>query len=158
MQRFEKPGFNFKLERVLQVKKYKEDELKTQLANLKREYLQEEAILWTLEENLQEQFVLLIEKQKTLTNTIAQIQWSYNYIIKLHQDIEIQKKKLEGLSEKIKGLTQKLIGASQEKQVLENLKQRKFTQFKREIEKQEQEFLDEVGITRYVREQRIDIR
>ncbi|MDI6736243.1 MAG: flagellar export protein FliJ [bacterium] len=143
------PGFNFKLERVLQVKKYKEDELKTQLANLKREYLQEEAILWTLEENLQEQFMLLIEKQKTLTNVIAQIQWSYNYIIKLYQDIETQKKKLEGLSEKIKELTQKLIGASQEKQVLENLKQRKFIQFKREIEKQEQEFLDEVGITRY---------
>ncbi len=147
------PGFNFKLERVLQVKKYKEDELKTQLANLKREYLQEEAILWTLEENLQEQFMLLIEKQKNLTNVIVQIQWSYNYIIKLYEDIENQRKKLEGLAKKIKEITQKLIGASQEKQVLENLKQRKFIQFKQKIEKQDQEFLDEVGITRYIREQ-----
>ncbi|MFH1564022.1 MAG: flagellar export protein FliJ [Nitrospirota bacterium] len=151
------PGFNFKLERVLQVKKHKEDELKTQLADLKREYIWEESALWTLEENLQEQFVILIEKQKKLNNTV-EIIWSYNYINRLRQDIETQKKKLEELSEKIKELTQKLIGASQEKQVLENLKQRKFIQFKREIEKQEQEFLDEVGITRYVRGQNTEYR
>lgn len=152
------PRFNFKLERVLQVKKYKEDELKTQLADLRREYLQEEAILWTLEENLQEQFVLLIEKQRNLTRAITQIQWSYNYIIKLYRDIESQKKKLEELAEKIKELTQKLLGASQEKQVLENLKQRKWTQFKLEVEKQEQEFMDEVGITRYGRQKVYEIK
>ncbi len=142
------PGFNFKLQRVLQVKKHKQDQFKTQLANLKREYLQQESILWTLEESLQEQFVILIEKQKKLTNTI-EILWSYNYIIKLREDIESQKKKLEELNKKIKEMTTKLIGASQEKQILENLKQRKWTQFKLEVEKQEQEFMDEVGITRY---------
>jgi len=150
------PRFNFKLQRVLQVRKYKEDQLKIELANLKREYIQQESILWTLEENLQEQFILLVEKQRNLTNSVEEILWSYNYIIKLKQDIENQKKRLEELNEKIKEVTLKLIGASQEKQILENLKERKFTQFKLEVEKQEAEFMDEVGITRYVRSQKIE--
>ncbi|MEW6096991.1 MAG: flagellar export protein FliJ [bacterium] len=147
------PRFNFKLQRVLQVKKYKEDQLKTELANLKREYIRQESILWTLEESLQEQFVILTEKQKKLTNTVMEILWSYNYIIRLREDIENQKKRLEELNKEIKVVTAKLIGASQEKQILENLKERKLTQFKLEMEKQEQEFMDEVGITRYNRKQ-----
>lgn len=147
------PRFNFKLQRVLQIKKYKEEELKTQLANLKRQYLQQQTILWTLQENLEEQLITLTEKQRKLTNTIEEIRWSYNYIIKLHQDIENQKKKLDELNQKIKELTIKLIGASQERQILENLKERKLNQFKLEVEKEEQEFMDEVGISRYVRKQ-----
>lgn len=144
------PRFNFKLQRVLQVKKYKEDHLKIELANLKREYIQQESILWTYEENLQEQFVRLSEKQKNLTNRVEEILWSYNYIIRLQKDIERQKKRLEEVTEKIREVTTKLIGASQEKQILENLKERKFTQFKLELEQQEAEFMDEVGITRYI--------
>lgn len=143
------PGFNFKLQRVLQIKKYKEDHLKTDLANLKREYLQQESILWTLEESLHEQFVILSEKQRSISNSIEEILWSYNYIMRLQEDIENQKKKLEELNKKIEEVTIKLIGASQEKQILENLKERKWTQFKLEVEKQEQEFMDEVGIIRY---------
>jgi flagellar FliJ protein len=147
------PRFNFKLQRVLQIKKYKEDELKTQLANLKREYLQEQTTLWTLEENLRAQFVILSERQKKLTNTVEEILWSYNYIVKLREDIENQKKKLDKLNEKIKEVTKKLIGASQERQILENLKERKLNQFRLEVEKEEQDFMDEVGISRYVRKQ-----
>jgi len=150
------PRFNFKLQRVLQIKKYKEDQLKIELANLKREYIQQESILWTLEENLREQFILLDEKQRNLTNRIEEILWSYNYILKLQQDIKNQKKRLEELNEKINEITTRLIGASQEKQILENLKERKFNQFKLELEKQEEEFMDEVGITRYIREMKTD--
>lgn len=149
------PGFNFKLQRVLQIKKYKEDQLKTELSNLKREYLKQESILWTLEESLQEQFVILVEKQSRITNTLDEILWSYNYINSLREDIENQKKRLAELNEKIKEMTIKLIGASQEKQILENLKERKLNQFKLQIEKQEQEFMDEVGITRYIQGEKI---
>jgi len=148
------PRFNFRLQRVLQIKKYKEDQLKIELANLKREYLQQESILWTLEESLQEQFVLLSEKQRKLdNNTLNEILWSYNYIIMLRENIENQKKRLEKLNGNIEKVTTKLIGAAQEKQILANLKKRKLTQFKLEVEKEEQEFMDEVGITRYGREQ-----
>lgn len=145
------PRFNFKLQRVLQVRKYKEDLLKIELANLKREYIQQESILWTYEENLRQQFVILTEKQKNLTNRVEEILWSYNYIIRLQKDIENSKRKLEEMTEKIKKVTAKLIGASQEKQILENLKERKWTQFKLEMEKQEEEFMDEIGMTRYIR-------
>lgn len=145
------PGFNFKLQRVLQVKKYKEDQLKTELANLKREYLKQESVLFTLEESLREQFIILVEKQRNLTNTLNEILWRYNYISRLQEDIENQRKRLAELNEKIKEVTIKLIGASQEKQIIENLKERKIKQFKLEMEKQEQEFMDEVGITRFSR-------
>lgn len=145
------PGFNFKLQRVLQVKKYKEDQLKTELANLKREYLKQESVLFTLEESVREQFIILVEKQRNLTNTLNEILWRYNYISRLQEDIENQRKRLTELNEKIKEITIKLIGASQEKQIIENLKERKIKQFKLEMEKQEQEFMDEVGITRFSR-------
>ncbi|MEW6620448.1 MAG: flagellar export protein FliJ [bacterium] len=145
------PGFNFRLERVLEVKKYNEDKLKTQLAHLKREYLQQENLLWSLQEDLQTQIFLLGERQKNLTLTIEEIIWGYNYIVKLRENIENQKKRLNELNEEIKEVTKKLIGASQEKQILENLKERKFEEFKLGVEKQEQEFMDEVGISRYVK-------
>lgn len=147
------PKFDPRFQRLAQVKKYKEDQIKIELANLKREYIHQESILWTLEENLREQLAILSEKQKKLTYPLREILWSYNYITVLHEDIENQKKKLEELDKKINQVTTKLITASQEKRIMENLNKRRFIQFKLEIEKQEQEFMDEVGITRYGREQ-----
>lgn len=144
------PRFSFKLQRVLDIKERREEQLKGELASVKREYEEEEKILHSLEKSHSICLDRLREHQlKTIS--IQEVTWYQAYLSKLVNDISSQSQKLEDLLKRIDELTKKLIETSKERRVLEKLRERKWDEFRHEVECLEQEVLDEIGTSRHIR-------
>jgi flagellar FliJ protein len=145
------PRFRFKLQRVLEVRRHKEDLLKNELASLKREYEHEASLLSELISKRLEKLNEMRKRQLERTIPVEEISWHYIYLTRMNTQIEEQKTKLKLLSDKIAQTKQKLIVASQEKRVIEKLKERRFEEYKREEERAEGAFLDEIALSMYTR-------
>jgi flagellar FliJ protein len=144
------PRFEFKFQPILNIKSYRENILQENLANLRRKYQSEEHKLWQLEEKTEEYMFKLREVQTGVTS-IEEILAYHNYLLRLGEDINAQKKRLDELSKEIDKALSELVKASQEKRIFEKLKERKLQAFQTEMEKQDQEFMDEIAANIYER-------
>lgn len=140
--------FNFKLQRVLEYRKHKEDQIKTELFQIKQLYSDEETALLEIEEKIDECLMRFYHKQAFKIIAIEEIIWYNNYLLGLHQLVNLKKKRMEELLVKIEETRQRLIKASQEKKVLEKLKERRLIEFNQEIDRAEQIFLDEIAMNK----------
>jgi flagellar FliJ protein len=139
------PRFKFKLQRVLEIREHKERLLKSELAELKRLYKQEESILRELQYKHTQYLRRLIELQKEPFIVVEEISFFHAYVDKLHDDCNAQKERLNELSKRIEGVKEKLIEARKERRILEKLRERYWKAFQLEVERVEQNFLDEIG-------------
>lgn len=146
------PRFSFKLQRVLDIKGRREEQLKGELASAKREYKEEEEVLHSLERSYSI-YLDGLRRHQLKTISIQEVNWYRTYLSKLANDISVQSQKLEDLLRRIDELKEKLIEVSKERRVLEKLRERKWDEFKKEVERLEQETLDEIGISRHIREE-----
>lgn len=140
--------FNFKLQRVLEYRRHKENQIKTELFQIKQLYSDEETALLEIEEKIDECLMRFYHKQAFKIIAIEEIIWYNNYLLGLHQLVNLKKKRMEDLLVKIKETRQRLIKASQEKKVLEKLKERRLVEFNQEIDRAEQIFLDEIAMNK----------
>lgn len=138
--------FNFNLQRVLEYRIHKEDQIKTELFQIKQLYSDEETALLELEGKIDECLTRFSHKQAFKIIAIEEIIWYNNYLLGLYQLVNLRKKKMEDLLIKIEEIRQKLIKASQEKRVLEKLKERRLVEFNQDVDKVEQIFLDEIAM------------
>jgi flagellar FliJ protein len=139
------PRFKFKLQRVLEIREHKERLLKSELAELKRLYKQEESILRELQYKHTQYLRRLIELQKEPFIVVEEISFFHTYVDKLHDDCNAQRERLNELSKRIEGVKEKLIEARKERRILEKLRERYWKAFQFEVERVEQNFLDEIG-------------
>lgn len=142
------PKFNFRLQRVLDIKKHKEEEKKQELAKLLLKYKKEEALLFYLKDNQTKYQNKLREKQRGAMDIFEMI-FYYTYLYKLSYDIKNQQDILRKLETEINNKREEVISASKERKIFEKLKDKKFSQWKQEQNLQEQKFLDEIGIVKY---------
>lgn len=146
------PRFKFNLQRVLEIRKHKEELLKNELAALRREHTHEESVLRELEARHLRYLNQIREKQASSSISSEEMLWYYAYIEYLDSSIERQKTKLRELEQKIELTKAKLIAATKEKKVLEKLRERRFEEFKLEEEKIDQAFMDEIALSMYTRQ------
>ncbi len=144
------PQFNFRLQKVLDVRKYKEEVKKQELAALLLEYQKEQEFLNYLKFNQDKYQKELREKQVGALDVFELI-FYYTYLFKLHQDIEQQINTLCKLQEQIDLKREEVIQAQKERKIVEKLKDKKWIDFKKELDLSEQKFLDEIGINKFVR-------
>lgn len=147
------PRFRFRLQRLLEVRKRREEMLINELAACRRKYLDEEEILENLKTLLSINIRRLKERQERIAS-IEEIILYYNYLAKIDEEILKQKEKLKKIQEEINLITEKLIKASQEKRVVEKLREKHLSKFKKLIEKLEQDVLDEIGINLHYQRKR----
>ncbi|MDI6786587.1 MAG: flagellar export protein FliJ [bacterium] len=147
------PKFRFSLQRLIDVRKHREEVLINELAVVKRKYLDEEEILEDLKELLSINVRRLKERQERIAS-IEEIILYYNYFTKMDEEILKQKEKLKKIQEEINIITEKLIKASQEKRVVEKLREKHLSEFRKLIEKLEQSDMDEIGINLHYRKVR----
>jgi len=142
--------FEFKLERLLKIRIYRKQELENQLAVLQNELFREK-------DKLKQLYLLLQETYSTQTKLLSgrleikEIIAFKNYIEKISKDIEIQKKVIIQLNDEFENKKKQLIKALQKVKVLEKLKEKKFEQYKKEIEYIESHLLDEIGTIQFIR-------
>lgn len=143
-------GFNFKLENILKVKQLREDLEKAQLATLQNRYQEEEKSLLNLQDCLLSYQCQLREKQ-TGVMTVEMFNLYRHYFNKTNQDISKQEEVLVNLELEVTKQRDELVERVKERKILENLKQKKYYEFRKIILNEEQLFLDEIATNNYVR-------
>jgi len=142
--------FIFRFETLLGIRKRKEDEIAKELAIFMRLLSEERYYLQKMQsshlenqENLKQNIIENIN----ITETILYEQ----YLIKLSNDIKVQKAKIDSMVKKELEIRDNLIKASKNKKTIEKLKKRDHLKYRTNIIKQENKMLDEVGTIQYAR-------
>lgn len=147
-------AFNFRFEKILELKRKEEDSLKSELAllNLKKvELLEEkERLSWELT-SLKIEF---LERQgKGLCS--GELRLYLQFIDSLSLLIDRKDREIAELEEKIKMKREEIIEASKERKKFEKLKERAFESYLEEELYKERVFLDEVGQNLSLRRERL---
>jgi flagellar protein FliJ len=142
--------FNFRLQKVLELREHQEENVKNQLAILTKE-LESEKI--KLHNYLKEQSKVLSDINTMIGKIInmEDLLFKRNYINKLDGDISMQKKIIQHLKNEHKTKIKEYIEINKKLKVLEKLKEKKLSIFKKELEDSEQLFLDEIGRNLYIK-------
>jgi flagellar FliJ protein len=137
-------AFNFPLQRVLEVKKIREDIRKKELALALQSEEREWKILYTLQKEESDLKETIRHKAEEVINP-AEMAIYHRYRLKLAADIVQQHDKIGEAKKVVKLKRDKLIDASKDKEAMQMLKDKKLDEYKKVTEKEEQEFLDEIA-------------
>lgn len=144
------PRFQFRLQRVLNLKEQKEQAIKEELAWLKKKEWEKQQEIQSMKETLRGCEEALLKKEEE-PFYIHDILFYLAYREKLCNEIKREEEKLQNLQKEIEDTRERLIAASKEKRVLQRLRERRWLQYVEECEKEEQGILDEVGISMHFR-------
>lgn len=139
--------FSFPLQFLIDYRKRKEDRLKVELARVIAEEEREKKILEELKKTLALCQEELREKREKVE--VALVLFYYSYLEKLMARIDEQKRKMEKLIQERKKLHRQLIRASQERKLVEKMKERRWAEFIYLQGKLEQQVMDESAIVRF---------
>ncbi|HOK40824.1 MAG TPA: flagellar export protein FliJ [bacterium] len=142
--------FQFRLQKVLDLRKHEEENIKNQLAILAKELQIEKRNLYNLQLE-QNKILSEINLLTGKTIDINELLWKRNYILKLDNEIMLQKKIIIQLENEHKNMIAKYIEITKKVKVLEKLKEKLYKKFIKELEREEQNFLDEIGTNQFIR-------
>jgi len=145
--------FKPKLQAVLEVRRWKEEQLSLELAQLRIRRSREEEELLSLmrlrDACLHELEMLRRGRVDADANCRAE-----KHLERLAMDIWAQHQLIELLDREIAQKVQELVKASQEREILEKLQQKQYEEYRRTLEREEQTLLDDFASVRYVQQMR----
>lgn len=145
--------FRFRLQKVMEVKEDFEKKRMAELADAKKLLRIERDKLEDLKNKTAACQDRIKEKHKKKNVNPTEMELYYRYLDKLRHQIEIQFRRVCEASDEMERRRQVLLCASKERKVLEKLRERKYSAFREEMTKKEQDFIDELATTSYVRAQ-----
>lgn len=143
--------FKFKLDAVLKLRQRIEDELKKQLADLKKELEFEVALLVKYRNDK----ITCQNELKGLRSShldIKKIIMHENYLEVLNENIEVQVVRVAEAKEAVEVKRLELLEASKDKKAVEKLHEKKFAEHVASLQSTEQKFLDEISTMRFTRQ------
>lgn len=145
-------GYQFKLQKVLDVRKIKEDLIEARVAELERIIEAQKGHLLSLEKKKEGVLVERREKREIDNGFRIEGEMFYEwYLGNLEKKVEIVKKSLKQLEEQMRKTREELIEAAVDRKVMEKLKDKDYENFKIEVARNDQKNLDEITIQRYKR-------
>ncbi len=143
--------FQFRLQKLLEIREHKEKLIKNELgkamAKRVREVEKKNQALANIELNLQK----MREEENNNTLSVNRLMQYQSYLKKLKYDIAEQDNIISIIDEEIAMINKKLIAARKDKKILERLKARKKDVYMYEMNKEEQNFFDDIGNVEFVR-------
>lgn len=144
--------YTFKLEALLNQRRYQEEVLQKDLAASKTVLIDEQAKLQDLKGAKRKCAQGLHQKQQT-GKSAADIQSYFVYLEQLSKDIEKQRQCVVKAESKFIAIRNDLIEAMKKRKSLEKLKEQQFKAYQQKIQRTERNFMDEVAINRHIRSQ-----
>lgn len=141
--------FEFKLQKVMETTKTREELRKRELAKALVVFAQNESLLEAMLERLEEQIEEYNTRKLKPSMTASDLINFSHYTEKLLTDIQHQKKTIEDLAEKVRQHREKLIEITKDKKILERLKERRYEEYRKKLRSMEQKFMDELSIRAY---------
>ncbi len=139
--------FKFRLQRVIDVRKTKENECQRELSLSKEE-------LKRHEEELEQEMAESSESEKKLRKALKQkinaggLAALHDYTTWTNKKVQLQSDRTEVQRLEVNLKRKTLIQASKEKKVLERLKEKRFAEHQDQQKKEDQAFMDELGSRR----------
>lgn len=141
--------FEFKLQKVMETTKIREELKKRELAKALVVLAQNESLLEAMFDRLEEQIEEYNTRKLKPSMTASDLINFSHYTEKLLTDIQHQKKTIEDLAEKVRQHREKLIEVTKDKKILERLKERRYEEYRKKLRSMEQKFMDELSIRAY---------
>lgn len=145
--------FKYRLEKVLEFKRKKEDDEKEKLAKLLQQEEHERQVKAQLEARLAGVRVELRDKQRNGTLDVNELRFYPQHIKHLENMIVNQELRLKELAIRIMEQRMNLMRAAQERQTYEKHKENSQEQWQAEVDAEEAKMLDELATLKYAREQ-----
>ena len=142
--------FRFKLQRLLDFRKIREEQAEAEFAKATRVFLHEKELLRQLETKLADTFSRLkLEQEKP--SSLMTLKLFQDYIDTTREGIKLQAVKVTAAADRRQQCLRKLEEAARKRKGVESLKEKKLQQYHEEVLKEEQAFLDELSGQRYIR-------
>ena len=142
--------FRFKLQRLLDFRKIREEQAEAEFAKATRVFLHEKELLRQLESNLADTFSRLkLEQEKT--SSLLTLKLFQDYIDTTREGIKLQTGKVAAAADRRQQCLRKLEEAARKRKGVESLKEKKLQQYHEEALREEQAFLDELSGQRFIR-------
>ncbi|MDS1029528.1 flagellar export protein FliJ [Bacillota bacterium LX-D] len=139
-------SFKFNLESVLEFKQLKEDEAKQKLTEANFKVRREEDILKGYQNKLKS-----AQEQTPMELTVFYAQQKDAYLSNLIEHISLQQKQLRVAQLEAECRKKEFITAHRELQTLQNLKEKRFREYTFELERIEQNLMDDLGLRSFLR-------
>ena len=137
--------FKFSLEKVLEVKEIEEKVIQKNLLLVQNQIYEVEKKIVSMAEKISVERKKVFRLNLTISHS-KDIMLHYKYIEALTKETENLKDSLKNLRMKEAVLKNQLIDKSREKKALEKLKEIKYEEFRKEYNKEQQLFIDDISI------------
>ncbi len=146
-------AFQFRYQRILDIRELEEDQEKARFAEIQQKLSAEKRKLREHKQELQDLLSSEGKNRKNQTNVQNFLQLQ-RYASLLENRISRQQRVVEEWQEKLDKQRKKLIEASQQRQVMDKLKENDFEEFQEEIRKEEERQNNEIANQQFYREYR----
>jgi flagellar FliJ protein len=143
-------AFHFKFQKLLEVEKFREEELVKKLSVVQRQLQEEKKLLGFL------QSVLLTRQVEMGKKLCAQTQIEVfilfeAYFSKLNRDISVQGLKVKEAAKQVELVRENLLTVFKKRKVLEKLRERHEREYKEQMLKMENKRFEEIAVSRFFR-------
>lgn len=143
-------SFQFRFQRVLDVRERQEDLEQIEFARVQNRYHEEQENLEQLQKKL-EQHYEQSRKQREKSGNVGNFQQQQEYSRYIQGQIRRQEEVVQEWKEKLEDQRESLVEASQRRQVLETLRENDHEEFQEELLRREQNELNQVATRQYTR-------
>lgn len=147
--------FRYRLEKVLEFKRKREEDEKEKLAALLKEEAYEKQVKAQLEQTLVEVRHTLKTKHLSGSLNMEELRFYPSHIKNLENKIKYQELRLQELAIRIVEQRKALLKAAQEKKIYEKHKENCQEQWQAEMDAEEARLIDELATIKFAREQRL---
>ena len=145
-------GYEFKLQKVLDVRKVREDLIGARVAELERIIEAQKGIFSLWRRQKKGLWWSAGKKREVNADFRVEEEMFYEwYLENLEKRVEIIKDSLKQLEEQMRKTREELMEAAIDRKVMEKLKDKDYENFKIEVARNDQKNLDEITIHRYKR-------
>ncbi|HHJ53404.1 MAG TPA: flagellar export protein FliJ [Caldithrix abyssi] len=138
-------AFRFPLQKVLEIRKHKEDQKAIELGQARHELFKEQQNLERLNRQKENLFAS-VDEQKIKKMDVVNLQVTESYLVDLNEKIKSQKITIKNKQQLVDEKRQELLKVSQEKKIVEKLKERQWQAHKKDVRKELNKLEDEVAI------------
>ena len=143
--------FQFKLQRLLDFRKIREEQAQAEFAKATRVFLHEKEKLQQMQTVLTETLNGMKEEQAKQSSSIM-LKMFQEYIDTTREGIRLQGAKVITAGERRQKCLKAFEEASRRRKVVDNLRDKRLQQYQEEVLQEEQAFLDELAGQRYIRD------
>ena len=136
--------YRFNLEPLLNHRRYQEEILQRELADLKKRLAAEKNKLWSLKKKMRKYLQDLKQKQKK-GHSASEIKLFFDFVDHISKETRAQHQKVAGEEQRFFLKREELISAMKKRKALEKLKAKGWQAYQQKQLKKERDFMDEVA-------------